>query len=121
MSRFLIACTVLSCAAAHSADSITLPSHSLSQDKTVSISQTDQTRIVITERDFGNYKTYVKLEFNCTDSTVRYLGTSTSPGPNGFDAWLQDKYFSKVNETFVPPSLLSEACKDTTSTLTASQ
>lgn len=119
MSRVLIACAVFSCSAAHGADSIILPSHSLSQDSTVSISQADQTRIVITKRDFGDYKTYVKLEFNCADSTVRYLGSSASP--TGFDAGLQDKYFSKVGETFVPPSLLSEACKDTTSTLTASQ
>ncbi|PMV85769.1 MULTISPECIES: hypothetical protein [unclassified Pseudomonas] len=119
MSRFLIACVIFSCSAAHGADLIVLPSHSLSKDTTVSISQTDQTRTVITERDFGNYKTYVKLEFNCTDSTVRYLGSSASP--TGFDAGLQDKYFSKVGDTFVPPTLLSEACKDTTSSLTASQ
>lgn len=119
MSRFLIACVIFSCSAAHGADSIVLPSNSLSKDTTVSISQTDQTRTVITERDFGNYKTYVKLEFNCTDSTVRYLGSSASPG--GFDAEQQDKYFSNVSETFVPPSLLSEACKDTTSSLTASK
>ncbi len=119
MSRFLIACVIFSCSAAHGADSTVLPSHSLSQDTTVSISQTDQTRTVITERDFGSYKTYVKLEFNCTDSTVRYLGSSASP--NGFDAGLQDKYFSRVSDAFVSPTLLSEACKDTTSTLTASQ
>jgi len=119
MSRFLIACVVFSCSAAQGADSVILPSHPLSQDSTVSISQGDQTRIVITEKDFGSYKTYVKLEFNCTDSTVRYLGTSASP--NGFDAGLQDKYFSKATEPFVSSALLSEACKDTTSSLTASQ
>ncbi|WP_146012993.1 MULTISPECIES: hypothetical protein [Pseudomonas] len=119
MSRFLIACALFSCSAAHGADSVILRSHSLSQDSTVSITQTDQTRTVITKRDFGDYKTYVKLEFNCTDSTVRYLGSSASP--NGFNPTLQDKYFSRVSDTFVPPSLLSEACKDTTSSLTASQ
>lgn len=119
MSRALIACVVFSCSVAHGADSILSPSQPLSQDSTVSISQADQTRIVITKRDFGDYTTYVKREFNCADSTVRYLGNSASL--NGFDPEQQDKHFSKASDTFVSSALLSEACKDTPSSLTASQ
>ncbi|WP_408596549.1 hypothetical protein [Pseudomonas sp. PLMAX] len=119
MSRFLIACVIFSCSAAHGAELATMTSQSLSQDSTVSISKTDHTRIVVTKRDFGAYMTYVKREFNCTDSTVRYLGSSATP--TGFKAEQQDKYFSRVGDAFVPSTLLSEVCKDAPRSLTASQ
>jgi hypothetical protein len=119
MSRFLIACAVFSCSAAHGADLAILPSTPLSQDVTISISQTGQTRIVVTKRDFGVYQTYVKREFNCADSTVRFLGSSASP--TGFNPEQQDKYFSRMGETFVPSALFSEVCKDAPRPLTASQ
>jgi hypothetical protein len=119
MSRFLIACAVFSCSAAHGADLAILPSTPLSQDVTISISQTGQTRIVVTKRDFGVYQTYVKREFNCADSTVRFLGSSASP--TGFNPEQQDKYFSRVDDAFLPSAMLSEACKDNPQSLTASQ
>lgn len=112
MGRILFACVIFSCHTAYAAQS-------LSQDLTVSVSRGDKTKIVVTKRDFGVYTTYVKREFNCTDSTVRYLGSSASP--TGFDAEQQDKYFSRVSDTVVPSALLSEVCKDEPSPLTASQ
>jgi hypothetical protein len=85
----------------------------------LSVENIGQTRAVIMKNDYKEYIVYGKWELNCADSTVRYLGTSTSL--TSFNPELQDKYFMRASDNVSASVFFDEACRIPADSLTASQ
>jgi hypothetical protein len=85
----------------------------------VSVEGASETRMVVLKVARRTLTTYVKREFDCTKSRVRYLGSSNNP--IGFDPQQADKYFSSAEITTLSSVILSEVCKKPAEALTASQ
>ncbi|MHC8386749.1 hypothetical protein ACYZTM_01505 [Pseudomonas sp. MDT2-39-1] len=85
----------------------------------VSVEGVSPNRIVVLKIARTSFTTYVKREFDCLNSKVRYLGSSNNP--IRFDSRQEDKYFSSVDVTTLSTLIWSEVCQEVSSSLTASQ
>lgn len=111
MKLILVTFSILACSAAYGLDTkITYPEDPHTNYSIVSIEESGANRTVITKVAKTEFTTYVKREFNCSNSTVRYLGSSNTP--SSFNPQGEDEYFSRVDITTLTALVGSEACRE---------
>jgi hypothetical protein len=120
LNKIFAASLVLACSAAQGSQGTVISSYApFPPAKIVSVEQSDKNWIVTTEKKYNDFNAYVKWEFNCTDATVRYLGSSNSA--TVFKAEQQDKDFSKASDDISTKRLFREVCKPAPMSVTSSQ
>lgn len=119
MKKFIAVSLVVACSAAYGSEIVAASNTSLSPPEViVFVDPSNQNWIVVTEKKYEAFKVYVKWEFNCADSTARFLGSSNSV--NDFKPDQQDKYFSQASD-ISKADLLGNACKTTPMSVSSNQ
>jgi hypothetical protein len=120
LNKLVAASFVFTCLAAHGSPGTSVTSYTSSPPaKIVSVELSDKNQIVITEKKYRNFNAYFKWEFNCTDATVRYLGSSNNA--SAFKPEQQDKDFTRARDDISTKSLLIEICKPVSMSVTSSR
>lgn len=110
----MLACAV-AFGSAFAVESITL----VAPTTIVSVDRSDQNPIIITEQIYDHFKAYDKWEFNCTDSTVRYLGSSNTA--KAFRPDQEDNYFASASANPATKNLHKDVCKPAAVSMTSNQ
>ncbi|MEX3772473.1 hypothetical protein [Pseudomonas sp. MYb118] len=110
MKALFIITTALFCLSCNADEvAIAYPSDPQAGYSIVSVEGVWPRRISVLKIAREEFTTYVKREFDCLNSRVRYLGSSNNP--ELFSQNQEDKYSSPANITLLTSILFSKTCK----------